>query len=233
VLRPVAMPADPGAGIVADQQRGPERSRVHPDLRREVLAQREQPVRQRRSLADAAAREVVGRSVVRRQALAAPLAELERGKRRGVDPGGEPGFCFGRHRFGHQPEARDRRQSCGKQFALDRHVPLYREAMKQALETLTIHTGGAGLHEITDDIAAWLSGTGLDSGVATLFCRHTSAGLLITENASPAVQRDLMRWLATTAPESRSYEHDCEGPDDMPAHLKSVLTGNSLTVPVS
>lgn len=105
--------------------------------------------------------------------------------------------------------------------------------MKQALETLTIHTGGAGLHEITDDIAAWLRGTGIDTGVATLFSRHTSAGLLITENASPAVQRDLMRWLAATAPESRGYEHDCEGPDDMPAHLKSVLTGNSLTVPVA
>ncbi len=105
--------------------------------------------------------------------------------------------------------------------------------MKQALETLTIRTGGTGLYEITDAIAEWLGGTGIDTGVATLFCRHTSAGLLITENASPAVQRDLLRWLAATAPESSGYEHDDEGPDDMPAHLKAVLTGNSLTVPVS
>ena len=105
--------------------------------------------------------------------------------------------------------------------------------MKQALETLTIRTGGTGLYEITDAIAEWLGGTGIDTGVATLFCRHTSAGLLITENASPAVQRDLLRWLAATAPESSGYEHDDEGPDDMPAHLKTELTGNSVAVPVA
>jgi secondary thiamine-phosphate synthase enzyme len=105
--------------------------------------------------------------------------------------------------------------------------------MKQALETLTIRTDGTGLYEITDEVAAWLGGSGIGRGVVTLFCRHTSAGLLITENASPAVQHDLLRWLATTAPESRGYEHDDEGPDDMPAHLKAVLTGSSLTVPVA
>jgi secondary thiamine-phosphate synthase enzyme len=105
--------------------------------------------------------------------------------------------------------------------------------MKQALETITIRTHGTGLHEITDEVAAWLRGTGIGTGLVTLFCRHTSAGLLITENASPAVQRDLLRWLAAAAPEGRGYEHDAEGPDDMPAHLKAVLTGNSLTVPVA
>lgn len=105
--------------------------------------------------------------------------------------------------------------------------------MKQALETLTVRTDGTGLHEITDEVAAWLRGTGIATGILTLFCRHTSAGLLITENASPAVQRDLLRWLAASAPEGPSYEHDAEGPDDMPAHLRSVLTGNSLTVPVA
>ena len=105
--------------------------------------------------------------------------------------------------------------------------------MKQALETLMVRTDGNGLYEITDDIAGWLQGTGIATGLLTLFCRHTSAGLLITENASPAVQRDLLRWLAVTAPEGRGYEHDAEGPDDMPAHLRSVLTGNSLTVPVA
>jgi secondary thiamine-phosphate synthase enzyme len=105
--------------------------------------------------------------------------------------------------------------------------------MIQALETLTIRTRGTGLHEITDEVAAWLRRTGIGAGLVTLFCRHTSAGLLITENASPAVQRDLLRWLAASAPEAASYEHDTEGPDDMPAHLRTVLTGNSLTVPVS
>ena len=105
--------------------------------------------------------------------------------------------------------------------------------MKQALETLSVRTDGNGLHEITDDVAAWLRGTGIATGLLTLFCRHTSAGLLITENASPAVQRDLLRWLAAAAPEGSGYEHDDEGPDDMPAHLRTVLTGNSLAVPVA
>jgi secondary thiamine-phosphate synthase enzyme len=105
--------------------------------------------------------------------------------------------------------------------------------MQQALETFTIPTRGSGLYEITGEVAEWLRGTGIGTGIVTLFCRHTSAGLLITENASPAVQRDLLRWLAATAPESRGYEHDDEGPDDMPAHLRTVLTGNSLTVPVA
>ena len=105
--------------------------------------------------------------------------------------------------------------------------------MQQALETLTFRTDGTGLHEITGEIVDWLGGTGIDTGVLTLFCQHTSASLLITENASPAVHRDLLRWLARTAPEGAGYEHDDEGPDDMPAHLRAVLTGNSLTVPVA
>ena len=105
--------------------------------------------------------------------------------------------------------------------------------MRQAFETLTIPTSGTGLVEITDPIADWVSATDIAIGVLTLFCRHTSAGLLITENASPAVRRDLLRWLASAAPEGARYEHDDEGPDDMPAHIRSVLTGNSLTVPVA
>lgn len=105
--------------------------------------------------------------------------------------------------------------------------------MQQALETLTFRTGGTGLHEITDEVADWLRGTGIGTGVLTLFCQHTSAGLLITENASPAVPRDLLRWLARAAPEGNGYEHDDEGPDDMPAHIRSVITGNSLTLPVA
>lgn len=105
--------------------------------------------------------------------------------------------------------------------------------MQQALETLTFRTGGIGLHEITHEVADWLRGTGIGTGVLTLFCQHTSAGLLITENASPAVPRDLLRWLSCAAPEGSGYEHDDEGPDDMPAHIRSVITGNSLTLPVA
>jgi len=105
--------------------------------------------------------------------------------------------------------------------------------MRQALDTLTVSTRGAALHEITDEVTAWVRGTGIELGLLTLFCRHTSAGLLITENASPAVWRDVQRWLGRIAPEGDSYEHSDEGPDDMPAHLKSVLTGNSVSVPVA
>jgi secondary thiamine-phosphate synthase enzyme len=105
--------------------------------------------------------------------------------------------------------------------------------MQQALEILAIRTAGAGLHEITDAIAGWLPGTGITAGVLTLFCQHTSAGLLITENASSAVPRDLVRWFAAAAPEGDGYEHSDEGPDDMPAHIRTVITGNSLTIPVA
>ena len=105
--------------------------------------------------------------------------------------------------------------------------------MQQALEILALRTSGAGLHEITDTVADWLPTTGLTAGVLTLFCQHTSAGLLITENASPAVPRDLLRWLGRVAPEGSDYEHDDEGPDDMPAHIRAVITGNSLTIPVA
>ena len=105
--------------------------------------------------------------------------------------------------------------------------------MQQALDTLTFRTDGTGLCEITDRVDEWLRGTGIATGVLTLFCQHTSAGLLITENASPAVPHDLLRWLARTVPEGDGYEHSDEGPDDMPAHIRAVITGNSLTLPVA
>ena len=98
---------------------------------------------------------------------------------------------------------------------------------------LSVPTRGTGLYEITDEVNGWLNRTGTEGGLLTLFCQHTSASLLITENASGAVQRDLLRWLARVAPEGDGYEHSAEGPDDMPAHLKAALTGNSLTIPVA
>ena len=103
--------------------------------------------------------------------------------------------------------------------------------MRQAQTTLAFETRGQGLLEITGEVAEWLRSTGLAMGSLTLLCRHTSAGLLVNENAAPAVRRDLLRWLDKVAPESGHYEHDDEGPDDMPAHIKALLTGSSLAIP--
>ncbi len=109
----------------------------------------------------------------------------------------------------------------------------YGSAMQQAQTRFTIHTRGQALYEFTDEVADWLASTGIDTGLVTLLCRHTSASLLINENAAPAVQRDLLRWLSQVAPEGPHYEHDDEGPDDMPAHVRTMLTGASLNVPVA
>lgn len=97
--------------------------------------------------------------------------------------------------------------------------------------TLRFETAGQGLTDITAEVRVWLAQSRLITGTLTLFCRHTSAGLLICENASPAVQRDILRWLDRLAPENAPYEHDDEGSDDMPAHIKTMLTGSALTVP--
>lgn len=105
--------------------------------------------------------------------------------------------------------------------------------MRQAQTVLTVSTRGQGLVEITDKVARWLATQGIETGLLTVFCRHTSASLLINENAAPAVRRDLERYFARLAPESRDYEHDDEGPDDMPAHLKTALTNVSLSIPVT
>ncbi|WP_126172977.1 secondary thiamine-phosphate synthase enzyme YjbQ [Altericroceibacterium xinjiangense] len=104
--------------------------------------------------------------------------------------------------------------------------------MRQEITTLSFSTPGRGFIEITDDVAGWLSRSGIRTGLVTVFCQHTSASLTINENAAPAVRRDLLRWLDGIAPEGDGYEHDDEGPDDMPAHIKAMLTGNSLTIPV-
>ena len=103
----------------------------------------------------------------------------------------------------------------------------------QAQTILTFETRGTGLYEVTSEIADWVRKANVRTGLLTLFCQHTSASLLITENASPAVHRDMLRWLGAMAPESGAYEHSAEGPDDMPAHLRAALTGNSLTIPVA
>ena len=104
--------------------------------------------------------------------------------------------------------------------------------LRQANGILDVRAPAQGLHLITDRVAAWLADQGVQSGLLTLFCRHTSASLLIQENAAPAARRDLERYFARMAPEDAGYEHDDEGPDDMPSHLRSALTQAQLSIPV-
>ena len=102
--------------------------------------------------------------------------------------------------------------------------------MRQALHTLSLRTRGKGLAEITGTVAEWVAGTGIETGLLTLFCRHTSASLLIQENADPDVRSDLESFFDGVAPENGDYVHDSEGPDDMPAHIRTALTGVVFTV---
>ena len=98
---------------------------------------------------------------------------------------------------------------------------------------LTVSAGGQRLREITSEVVETVRGSGLKDGLVTLFIRHTSASLLIQENADPAVLRDLECWLNRLVPEEDSlYTHTAEGPDDMPAHIKSALTATSLSIPL-
>ena len=106
--------------------------------------------------------------------------------------------------------------------------------MRQTLDRVEIATKGQGLIEITGRVADWVGAQGIATGMLTLFCRHSSASLLIQENADPAVQQDLADFFATLAPEDpRRYRHNAEGPDDMPAHLRAALTQPHLAIPVA
>jgi secondary thiamine-phosphate synthase enzyme len=97
---------------------------------------------------------------------------------------------------------------------------------------LHAHPDRRGLTEITDSVRGWVQKQAIVQGLLTMFCRHTSASLLIQENAARAVRSDLEKFFDELAPESDQYEHDDEGPDDMPAHLKTALTQVQLNVPV-
>lgn len=106
--------------------------------------------------------------------------------------------------------------------------------MRQALHHIRIDTSGQGLVEITGQVRRWAEEQGMAEGLLTLFCRHTSASLTIQENADPDVRRDLEAFFEAIAPEAAGrYIHDAEGPDDMPAHIRSALTGVQLSVPLS
>ena len=104
--------------------------------------------------------------------------------------------------------------------------------MRQATNRLAVATDGPGFTDITMQVARWLADQGMAAGLLTIFCRHTSASLLIQENADPAVLQDLLAWFARIAPEDGGYVHEDEGPDDMPAHLRTALTQTSLSIPV-
>jgi secondary thiamine-phosphate synthase enzyme len=104
--------------------------------------------------------------------------------------------------------------------------------MMQASHMLTVETRGPGFTEITRELSHWLSSIAAQDGLITVFVRHTSASLVIQENADPNVQRDLMDALELLAPEDRDYAHAEEGPDDMPSHIKAMLTAVSLGIPV-
>jgi secondary thiamine-phosphate synthase enzyme len=99
-------------------------------------------------------------------------------------------------------------------------------------QVIGVPTRGRGLYDVTAEVAAVLGTSAIETGLCTVFLRHTSASLVIQENADAAVLRDLERWIEALAPEDRSYEHDAEGPDDMPAHLRSAVTATSVAIPV-
>jgi secondary thiamine-phosphate synthase enzyme len=104
--------------------------------------------------------------------------------------------------------------------------------LRQDSTNLAIRASRAGLHEFTKNVQNFVADSGIREGLLTIFCRHTSASLLIQENAAPAARRDLEAYFDRIAPENGPYEHDDEGPDDMPAHLRTALTSTQLSIPV-
>lgn len=105
--------------------------------------------------------------------------------------------------------------------------------MKQSFDTIEIETRAPGLYEITREVEACVSESEISDGLVTVFIRHTSASLVIQENADPDVQHDLDTFLRRIVPEDpKLYRHNAEGPDDMPAHIRSVLTATQLSIPL-
>lgn len=106
--------------------------------------------------------------------------------------------------------------------------------MRQASHLIEIETRGQGMAEITQEVVRWVAAQAMKAGLLTLFCRHTSASLLVQENAAPAARADLERFFARIAPEDPAlYAHNDEGPDDMPAHIRSALTQVQLSIPLA
>lgn len=107
------------------------------------------------------------------------------------------------------------------------------DAVKVHQENLDIGTRGRGLVDVTSKVHAVVAASGVTTGLATVFVQHTSASLVIQENADPSVRRDMDAWMNRIAPEDADYEHDAEGPDDMPSHLRATITKTSEVVPVT
>ncbi|WP_332811583.1 secondary thiamine-phosphate synthase enzyme YjbQ [Sphingomonas sp.] len=106
--------------------------------------------------------------------------------------------------------------------------------MRQATGTIEVETQRQGLVEISSNVTRWVAAQGMEQGLLTIFCRHTSASLLIQENAAREVRSDLEAYFARIAPEDpAAYAHDDEGPDDMPAHLRTALTQVQLSIPLT
>ncbi|MBB2163523.1 YjbQ family protein [Gluconacetobacter sp. 1b LMG 1731] len=106
--------------------------------------------------------------------------------------------------------------------------------MRQALHRVDIPTRGKGLVMFTDTVRQWVAETGIETGLLTIWCQHTSASLTVQENADPTVREDIRRFFEALVPEAPGrYIHDDEGPDDMPAHLRSMLTQTQLSIPVA
>ena len=104
--------------------------------------------------------------------------------------------------------------------------------MEQYIETISLLTKGQGLYEITSEISKWLNKQKIKNGLLTIFLQHTSCSLLIQENADPDVQKDLKKFFDQIVPENNNYIHQSEGPDDMPAHIKTTLMQTQLSIPV-
>ncbi len=105
--------------------------------------------------------------------------------------------------------------------------------MLQAMHHLMVETKGKGLTEITAEVNRWLTAQKIETGLLTLYCRHTSASLIVQENADPDVRKDLLTFFENIAPEAEGlYVHATEGPDDMPAHIRAALTQVQLSIPV-
>src|SRR5215467_11990270 len=104
--------------------------------------------------------------------------------------------------------------------------------MRLQHEHFELRTKGKGTYEITDELQTAIDKSGLRNGVVTVFVQHTSCSLTLMENAAPAARRDVERFLDKLVPENADYEHDDEGPDDMPSHIRMVLTRTSETIPI-
>ena len=105
--------------------------------------------------------------------------------------------------------------------------------MRQVQDVIQLSTNGQRLYEFTREVETLVAASGMDAGLLTLFCRHTSCSLLIQENADPDVQRDMLEYFRRSVPEGEPWMvHTLEGPDDMPAHIKSALTQTSLSIPI-